>query len=82
MDEAAQRQFVADNMDSDLQFVMADSGVSLASQVAVSRHYGSMRRFSAIADGRGTLRTICLQDFAIVQDNPVGRAQVASIVSA
>ena len=27
MDEAAQRKFVADNMDSDLQFVMADSGV-------------------------------------------------------
>ena len=58
MDEAAQRQFVADNMDSDLQFVMADSGVSLANQVAVCRHYGSMRKFSAIADDRATLRTV------------------------
>ena len=82
MDEAAQRQFVADNMDSDLQFVMADSGVSLANQVAVCRHYGSMRKFSAIADDRATLRTVCLHDFAIVQDNPVGRAQTASVVSA
>ena len=82
MDEAAQRQFVADNMDSDLQFVMAESGVSLANQVAVPRHYGSMRRFNAIADDGGTLRTVCLQDFAMVQDNPVGRAQIASIVSA
>ena len=83
MDEAAQRQFVADNMDSDLQFVMADSGVSLASQVAVSRHiYGSMRRFGAIADDPGTRRAICVQDFAIVQVNPTGRAQVASSVSA
>ncbi len=82
MDEAAQRQFVADNMDSDLQFVMADSGVSLANQVAVSRHYGSMRRFSAIADDRATLRAVCLHDFAIVQDNPAGRARTASIVSA
>ncbi len=82
MDEAAQRKFVADNMDSDLQFVMADSGVSLANQVAVSRHYGSMRRFSAIADDRATLRRACLQDFAIMQDNPTGRAQTASIVSA
>ena len=27
MDEPAQKQFVADNMDSDLQFVLADSGV-------------------------------------------------------
>ncbi len=82
MDEAAQRQYVADNMDSDLQFVMADSGVSLGNQVAVSRHYGSMRRFSAIADDRGTVRTVCLHDFAITQDIPAGRAQVAAVVSA
>ena len=48
----------------------------------MSRHYGSMRRFSAIADDRATLGTVCLQDFAIVQDNPNGRAQTAAIVSA
>lgn len=45
MDEPAQKQFVADNMDSDLQFVLADSGVELEHQVAIARHYGSLRKF-------------------------------------
>eukprot|EP00435_Cladocopium_sp_Y103_P075547 s103_g59.t1 len=79
MNEAEQKQFVADRMDSDLQFVLADSGVSLAGQVAIARHYGNMRKFRAVGDTRAEVRRACLADFAIPQDTP---AETASIVSA
>ena len=81
MDEPAQKQFVADNMDSDLQFVLADSGVELEHQVAIARHYGSLRKFRALGDTRAEVRRACLHDFAIPQDTPEGRAQSASVVS-
>ena len=37
MDEQQQKEFIAANMDSDLQFVLSDNGVSLEGQVAVAR---------------------------------------------
>ena len=68
-------------MDSDLQFVLADSGVTLAGQVAIARHYGSLRKFRAIGDTRAEVRRACLADFAIPQDTPESRAEAAAIVS-
>ena len=44
MDEAQQKEYVAAHMDSDLQFVLSDSGVSLEGQVAIARRYGNMTR--------------------------------------
>ena len=77
-----QKEFISTRMDSDLQFVLSDSGVSLESMVAIARHYGTLKKFNAIADTRGEMRTACRQDFAIPQDNPVGRAETASLVAA
>ena len=68
-------------MDSDLQFIFDDSGVSLANMVAVSRRFGTLKRFNALGDDRGAIRAACLADFAILQDNPDNRAQVAAIVT-
>lgn len=82
MTEAEQKEFVSSRMDSDLQFVLADSGVSLQTQVAVARFYGSLKKFNAIGDNRPAVRTLCLQDFGIPQDTPEGRAETASVVSA
>ena len=42
MDPDAQREFVRDHMDADMQFILGESGVSLENQVAISRHYGSL----------------------------------------
>ena len=42
-------------------------------------HLGS---FNAIGDDRTQLRVACLQDFAIPQDTPENRAEVAAIVAA
>eukprot|EP00435_Cladocopium_sp_Y103_P038051 s3525_g10.t1 len=81
MNEAEQKQFVASNMDSDLQFVLADSGVSLAGQVSIARRYGSLRKFRALGDTRADIRRACLTDFAIAQDTPDGRAEAAAVVS-
>ena len=82
MDEAQQKEFVSNNMDSDLQFILSDSGVSLEGQVSIARRYGSMRKFRAVGDTRADVRRSCLQDFAIVQDTPDGRAETAAVVSA
>ena len=76
------RDFIAENMDADLQFILSESGVSLHRQAAIARRYGSLRKFNAIGDDRGQLRTACLQDFAIPQDTPDNRAEVAAIVAA
>eukprot|EP00435_Cladocopium_sp_Y103_P017334 s3745_g4.t1 len=81
MDPPAQREFVQNNMDSDLQFILSDSGVSLTHQVAIARHYGTLRKYSALGDDRAAIRTACLQDFAIPADSPENRSQIAAIVS-
>ena len=65
MDPAAQREYVQTNMDSDLQFILGESGVVLEHQVAIARRYGNLRKFSALGDDRASIRTACLQDFAI-----------------
>jgi len=82
MDPDAQREFVRDHMDADMQFILGESGVSLENQVAISRHYGSLRKFTALGDDRAAIRTSCLQDFAIPNDTPEARSQTASVVAA
>ena len=47
-----QREFVALNMDADMQFIVSEAGVLLEHQVAIARYYGSLRKFGAIADDR------------------------------
>ena len=69
-------------MDSDLQFILGEAGVSLEHQVGIARHYGNLRKFSALGDDRAAIRTACVQDFAIPQDTPERRSQIASIVAA
>ena len=82
MDEAGQKEFISANMDSDLQFILADSGVTLTGQVAIARRYGNMRKFRAVGDTRAEVRRSCLQDFGIPQDTPDSRAETAAVVSA
>ena len=50
--------------------------------VAIARRYGSLKRFNALGDDRAGIRAACLADFAIPQDTPDNRAQVAAIVTA
>lgn len=82
MDPPAEREFIKDHMDSDLQFILGESGVSWTNQVSIARHYGSLRKFNALGDDRAAIRTSCLQDFAIVADSPENLSQIAAIVSA
>ena len=82
MDPAAQREFIKDNMDADLQFILGESAVALEYQVAIGRHYGSLRKFSALGDDRAAIRTACFQDFGIPNDTPAATAQTASVVAA
>ena len=76
------RDFIAEHMDADLQFILSETGVSLHRQAAIARRYGTLRKFNAIGDDRAQLRVACLQDFAIPQDTPENRAEVAAIVAA
>eukprot|EP00435_Cladocopium_sp_Y103_P028408 s800_g7.t1 len=80
--DEADRDLIAQNMDSDLQFILSDSGVSTRRQAAIARRYGSLRKFNAIGDDRQQIRNACLHDFAVGQDTPDDRAEVAAIVAA
>ena len=51
-------------------------------QVSIARHYGSLRKFTALGDDRAAIRTACLQDFALPADSPENRSQIAATVSA
>ena len=42
------RDFIAENMDADLQFILSETGVSLHRQAAIARR----RKFNAIGDNR------------------------------
>ena len=53
-----QREHVALHMDADMQFVVSEAGVLLEHQVAISRYYGSLRKFGALADDRAGVRTL------------------------
>eukprot|EP00435_Cladocopium_sp_Y103_P004894 s4940_g1.t1 len=80
--DEADRELISQNMDTDLQFILSDAGVSTRRQAAIARRYGTLRKFNAIGDDRAQLRTACLQDFAVPQDTPENRAEVAAIVAA
>lgn len=82
MNDEEMKKLVAERLDSDLPFVLGDSGVALEGQVAIARRYGSLRKFRAIGDTRAEVRTSCFQDFAIPNDTPESRAQIAAVVSA
>lgn len=82
LDDAARRAYVGNHMDSDLQFILGESGVSLASQYNIAQAYTSLRRFSAVADDRAGVRTVCRDDFGIPGDTPQGRAEAASVIAA
>ena len=82
MSEEEMKEHIAEHMDSDLQFVLADSGVTLEAQVSVAKRYNSLRKFRAIGDTRAEVRTACFRDFAIPQDTPDAQAHTAAVVSA
>ena len=46
------------------------------------RRFGTLKRFNALGDDRAAIRAACLADFAIPQDTPDNRAQVAAVVTA
>ncbi|CAK8989873.1 unnamed protein product, partial [Durusdinium trenchii] len=73
MDEPAQKQFVADNMDSDLQFVLADSGVGAGTSS------GDRTPLWELAEVYAPYVTPGLRFEGL--DTPEGRAQSASVVS-
>lgn len=76
------KEYITLHMDSDLQFVLSDSGVSLDGQMAICRHYSSLKKFRAIGDTRPEVRRACFQDFGIPQDTPQARSETAAVVSA
>ena len=54
MNPAEQREFIATNMDSDLQFILDDSGVVVGNMVAIARRFGTLKRFNALGDDRAS----------------------------
>ena len=67
---------------SDLQYIMQEAGLNLESQFAIVQVHTTLRRFGAVADNRAGARTSATEDFAIDNQSPAGRAQVAAFVAA
>jgi hypothetical protein len=43
--DEADRELIAQNMDADLQFILSETGVSIHSQAAIARRFGTLRKF-------------------------------------
>ena len=81
--DADRRKFLADNVSSDLQYVLEEAGVSLEAQYAIAQHYRSLRVFSTIADSKADVREALKNDFGIdPAANAAARASVAKVVTA
>ena len=77
--DADRRKFLADNVSSDLQYVLEEAGVSLEVQYAIAQHYRSLRVFSTIADSKADVREALKNDFGMdPAANAAARASVAS----
>lgn len=77
------RQYLADHVSSDLQFVWSDNDVSLQNQYNLAQHYKSLKVFATISDSKADLRAALRADFQLdVSTSPAVRAEVARIISA
>eukprot|EP00439_Symbiodinium_sp_Y106_P002778 s9765_g1.t1 len=79
--EAEMQEAVA-AADSDLQYILQESGATLQTQYRVVQVHASRRRFQAVADTRAEARAAANRDFGIPNDTVEGRAQAAAIVAA
>ena len=79
--EAEMQEAVA-AADSDLQYILQESGATLQTQYRVVQVHASRRRFQAVADTRAEARTAANRDFGIPNDTVEGRAQAAAVVAA
>ena len=72
---------LASEVDADLVFIMADSGIALNHQYDISLLYTTLRKFAMIADTRKEVRDICKSDFQMDQAASAAmRSQVASVL--
>ena len=81
--DEVRRQFIADNVSSDLQYFLDEAGISLANQYAITQLYRNLRQFRSIADQKTDLREALKADFALdPATSPAVRAEVAKVVAA
>ena len=70
------------HVNSDLQFIFQEAGVSEQRQYDLGQHYTTVKRFSAIADERAGVRTALRDDFGLSPDSAANRSEIAAVVSA
>ena len=63
--DAEMREYVTTHADSDLQFILQDSAVSLRVQHQIAQGYPTLKRFSALGDTRAEVRTAAMADFGL-----------------
>lgn len=83
VDDAARRLFLHREVDSDLVYIWDDAGVTLAHQYEIGQAYRTVRKFSALADGKAEARAAFAADLGL--DPAAGaapRAALAGLVTA
>ena len=81
-DPEARVAWVHANVDSDLQFIFEDAGMGEQVQYDIGQNFRTLRRFSAMADDRASLRQALQTDYQMRPDNAASRAAIASVVAA
>ena len=77
------REYLRNNVTSDLQYVWDDAEIPLALQYDMAQHYKSLRVFTALGENSADVRTAVQADFNLdPARDPAVRAQVAQVVAA
>ncbi|CAL1142577.1 unnamed protein product [Cladocopium goreaui] len=77
------REYLRNNVTSDLQYVWDDAEIPLTLQYDMAQHYKSLRVFTALGENSADVRTAVQADFNLdPARDPAVRAQVAQVVAA
>ena len=83
MDGDVRREYLAQHVSSDLQYVLQEAGVALSTQYDLAQHYKTVKVFSSMCETKAELREALRTDSRLDPASNAGvRADVAKVITA
>ena len=83
VDDNARRDYLAQHVSSDLQYIWQEADVALSTQYDLAQHYKTVKVFSSMCDTKAELREALRTDFRLDPAANAGvRADVAKVITA
>ena len=83
VDDNARRDYLAQHVSSDLQYIWQEADVALSTQYDLAQHYKTVKVFSSMCDTKAELREALRTDFRLDPAANAGvRADVAQVITA